>query len=560
VTTQAHAVSAAAPVEPPSTAPGALPGTRRLRIHPALLIAVLAAVLRVPYLRAPMSPDEGGFLVVARHWHPGGGSLYGPYWVDRPPLLISFFRLADALGGFTALRLLGCVVVALTVIGVAVAAASTASTAQESRRASTWAAAVAAALLVTPTGGAVMVNGELIAGPFIAFGVACAIRAVLGDTRPTYGLRLRPDVAAVVAGVCGAAALMVKQNMLDVLVFGVALGLAAAVRHRASVAVLARRGLLALAGVVGGLVVILGGAMARGTTPWGVFFAMYPFRVRATEAMQHLPTAGRTAHLTKMLEMWGVTGAPLVICGFVALVLLRRTPTGPLAGPLVFATLVLTAYGAASIIAGGSYWSHYVLQLVVPTALMAGLMLASVPWAGRAAASCVLGLCALGWYAGTTARVPAAGSTIGAAIKDASLPDDTMLSLLGDGAMVETSGLTAPYTYLWSLPAHVLDVHFRHLTSVLQGPDAPSWVVVRNTPSTHLMQRQGPGAVLHHRYRKVATMCGRTVFLRADLSRVVPQADQRCSQPLVAWNDDAAIHNWTVTEGSPAWSQPHHAH
>ena len=232
-----------------------------------------------------------------------------------------------------------------------------------------------------------------------------------------------------------------------------------------------------------------------------------------------------------------------------ALVLLRRTPVGPFAGPLAVATLVLTAYDVASIIAGGSYWSHYMLQLVVPTALMAGLMLASVPWTGRAVAACVLALCALGWYVGTTARVPAAGVTVGAAIKDAAQPDDTMLSLLGDGAMVESSGLTAPYTYLWSLPAHVLDVHFARLTAVLNGPDAPSWVVVRNTPSTHLMQRQGPGAVLRHRYRNVGTMCGRTVFLRDDLSRTVPEAGQRCSQPLVSWNDDAAVHHWTVTEG-----------
>ena len=313
-----------------------------------------------------------------------------------------------------------------------------------------------------------------------------------------------------------------------------------------------------MAGAAGSLVVILGAAFARGTSPWGVFFAMYPFRVRATEAMQHLPSAERTAHLTKMLEMWGVTGAPLVICGFIALVLLRRTPIGPFAGPLAFAILVLAVYDAGSIFAGGSYWSHYVLQLVVPTALMAGLMLASVPWAGRAVAVGVLALCTLGWVVGTTARVPAAGATIGAAIKDAAQPDDTMLSLLGDGAMVQTSGLSAPYTYLWSLPAHVLDHHFARLTAVLKGPEAPSWVVVRDSPSTHLMQKQGPGAVLHHRYRRVATMCGRAVFLRDDLSRTVPEAAEKCSMPLVAWRGDAATHHWTVTEGSQSMEPASH--
>jgi hypothetical protein len=520
---------------------------------------VLAAALRLPYLRAPMSPDEGGFLVVARHWHPGGGSLYGPYWVDRPPLLIAFFRLADALGGFTALRLLGCLVVALTVIGVGVAAAGTAHTAKSSRRASVWAAAVAAALLVTPTGGAVVVNGELVAAPLIAFGVAYALRAVLGDANPTFGLRLRPDIAAVVAGVCGAAAVLVKQNMLDVLVFGAALGLAAVVRGRVGLPVLARRAFLAVVGVAGAVVVILGAALARGTNPGGVFFAMYPFRVEATKAMQQLPDGQRVAHLTKMLEMWGVTGAPLVICAFVALVLVRRTPTGPFAGPFVVATLVLTTYDAGSIIAGGSYWSHYMLQLAVPTALMAGLMLASVPWAGRTVAVVVLALCSMGWIAGTVARVPAAGVTIGAAIKDAAQPDDTILSVLGDGAMVQTAGLGAPYPYLWSLPAHVLDHHFTRLTTVLKGSDAPSWVVVRRTPATHRIERQGPGAVLRHRYRNVGTVCGRTVYLRDDLSRTVPEAGEKCWLPLVAWNNDAATHHWDVTEGTPAWSLHHRA-
>jgi hypothetical protein len=185
-------------------------------------------------------------------------------------------------------------------------------------------------------------------------------------------------------------------------------------------------------------------------------------------------------------------------------------------------------------------------------------MLASVPWAGRTVAACVLALCTLGWVVGTAARVPAAGVTIGSAVKDAAQPDDTMLSLLGDGAMVQTAGLTAPYPYLWSLPAHVLDHHFNRLTAVLKGSDAPSWVVVRRSPANRRMERQGPGAALAQRYRKVSELCGRSVYLRNDLSRPVPETGQKCSLPLVAWNEDAP-HHWTVTEGSPAWSLHHRA-
>ncbi len=196
-----------------------MPGRHRLG-RPVWLVAVLASLLRVPYMHAPMSPDEGGFLVVAQHWHSGGGSLYGPYWVDRPPLLIALFRLADLLGGFTALRVIGCVAVAVAVVGVGLAAAAGAPDVRVARRASVWASIVAAALLVTPTGGAVMVNGELLATPFIAFGIAFTIRAVRGHQG-----WIGPRVSAVLAGVCAVAAAMVKQNMIDVVVFAAVLEL-----------------------------------------------------------------------------------------------------------------------------------------------------------------------------------------------------------------------------------------------------------------------------------------------------------------------------------------------
>jgi hypothetical protein len=77
-------------------------------------------LLRLPFVAAPLSPDEGGFLVLARQWHAAGpgGSLYGRYWVDRPPLLVATFQLADALGGLTALRLIGALASAITVVAV----------------------------------------------------------------------------------------------------------------------------------------------------------------------------------------------------------------------------------------------------------------------------------------------------------------------------------------------------------------------------------------------------------------------------------------------------------
>src|SRR5262245_53224475 len=80
-----------------------------------LLVAAASVALRLPFVGRPLSSDEGGFLLVAAQWSPGR-SLYGNYWVDRPPLLIAFFDLADDLGGAVALRLMGAVLAAVAVL------------------------------------------------------------------------------------------------------------------------------------------------------------------------------------------------------------------------------------------------------------------------------------------------------------------------------------------------------------------------------------------------------------------------------------------------------------
>ncbi|MFT4262248.1 MAG: hypothetical protein QM572_02605, partial [Nocardioides sp.] len=78
----------------------------------ASLVGVCVA--RLWHVAAPLSSDEAGFLMVARQWHPGS-SLYGDYWVDRPPGLITLYRVADLAGGTVALRVVGLVAVLVAV-------------------------------------------------------------------------------------------------------------------------------------------------------------------------------------------------------------------------------------------------------------------------------------------------------------------------------------------------------------------------------------------------------------------------------------------------------------
>src|SRR5436190_2014618 len=116
-----------------------------------LLVAtaiVVAVGLRLPTLGRPLEPDEAGLLMVAGQWHPGGGSLYGSYWVDRPPVLIGLFEIADQLGGAVPLRILGCLAAAAVILLAALLGRAVAG---EGRRGVTavWTALAALAFVST---------------------------------------------------------------------------------------------------------------------------------------------------------------------------------------------------------------------------------------------------------------------------------------------------------------------------------------------------------------------------------------------------------------------------
>lgn len=504
-----------------------------------VLVALVAAASRLPFVGSPATSDEAGFLEVARHWHPGS-SLYGPYWVDRPPLLIALFRTGDALGGLTGLRVLGIFVVLLTVVGVGVGLNRVGG-----RRAATYGAVVAGALLANPAAGALDVNGELLAAPFVAWGFAGLMFAL---TTESFA---RAAWAASAAGASAAAALLVKQNMIDVFVLALPLGVLAV---RAGV-VDRRRGLRLLLflglGAAAGLVVVLGLAAVRGTSPTGVGFAMYPFRVQAAAVMGHVSLAVRLDRLAHLGLIWLVTGAPLMLLALAALMVRRPGRAGragrrgtPLQRALGASVGLLLVYDAGSIAAGGSYWLHYLVQLVVPTALAAGLAVALVaPVRGTVARRapamllpllCVL-LCSGGWAGGLVHRSEAGGTLVGRSLGAVSQPGDSVVSLLGSADIVQASGLSSPYRYLWSLPAHTLDPRMRRLSSLLSGPAAPTWLVVRGPATTAFLRHSAAGPAFDADYLRVGRVCGRRIYLRENLTRSTPAPASGCRLPLSTW-------------------------
>lgn len=492
--------------------------------RPEWLVVAVVVALRLPFLGHPASSDEAGFSVIASQWH-AGSSLYGDFWVDRPPLLITLFDLADHTGGLVSLRLLGTLAAALTVLGVA----------RVTQRlggptAACWAAVTAGALISSPLLGTGEVDGELLSAPFVAWGLVAVLRAVdrarLGPARPGQPAQESSGLggvrrAALAAGAALTASLLVKQNVVDVGVFAAVL-LLVAWRTRELTAAQAAR--VAGWGGVGALATLAAAATwtaAHGTSLGGVFYAMYPFRVRAAHLIAISPHQGSSDRLVALLAGWAASGGALLLALALTALLVRR-----LRGAAPLALGAVLVYDAFSVLAGASYWNHYLVQLVVPVAVLTGLLATRERGGWALPARLVVGLAGLSAAVALVVATPvlltSQGVAIGEAIATAARPGDSIVTVYGHAEVTGSSGLASPYPYLWSLPAKTLDPDLSVLTDTLAGPRAPTWFVTWGHLSSWGVDDTRAAAVLAARYRPVADLLGRTVYLRDDTVRPTP--------------------------------------
>ncbi|MFL6023424.1 MAG: hypothetical protein ACJ72O_08820 [Marmoricola sp.] len=486
----------------------------RVRTVPTLpVVLTVLALGRLLEFREGGSPDESGFLVLAHQWHAGGTSLYGNYWVDRPPLLLMIYRVADLLGGLGALRVIGMLAAVATVVLVA----DTARVAL-GRRAATWSAVVAAALLLSPLYGAVDVNGELLAAPFIALGIRAAVEVLQTSEQ------LRSRLAALLAGSSAVAALLIKQNMADVVVFTAVAWTVAWRSHRLPGRDLVDRILLAGAGFVAGYCAVMLWALAHGSSPAEIYQATYPFRITAAHVIAQGPHQAAGIRLENLVQAFFWSIAPLLMVAF-AVFGFRRSRQ-----PAIVAALgAVLVFDVVSVLAGGSYWLHYLLESAPAVALSAGATSLHAP-------RIVRGLTALGAASALIATATVAvhptatpGTTVGVAIKGAAQPGDTLVLAFGDADTLRASGLTSPYPYLWSIPSRGLDPDLTLLRGILAGPTAPTWIVVRGRDYVDRLRTAGTEKLIAQRYRLVTKICGRSIYRLAGVHRSVPTSDRGCT-------------------------------
>lgn len=442
-----------------------------------LLAIVLTAAVRLAYASAPLTSDEAGFLLLGHHWSPGT-SLYGDYWVDRPPLLIQLFSLAGELGpvGHTAAGVIAPGVKALGALaaGSSVLLAGLLGKAVGTPFARRVAVLAAVGLLTSPLLGAPEVDGEVLATPFVLLGVLLLV----------HGVRRPADRSLLLlagAGAAGVAAALVKQNVIDVAV----LALVLLVTVRGRVTHLPARAGAVTAGAVGMLGAVLAMAALHGTSPAGLWEAVVVFRAHAASvisASASPATGDRALHLLGAFVGSGLAPLLLLVATTVLLGLRRGRPAAgaPLA-LLGWPALAMAGWELVAVIAGGSYWLHYLTGLLPGAVLLLAL---SRPGrrGRRALAAIVAGVitaAALG-HVGLAVdhHRPGPEAHVMTWLRARTGPSDGVVVAFGHPEIVLGSGTSSPYPYLWSLPVRVRDPQLSGLGHVLAGPHPPRWVVV----------------------------------------------------------------------------------
>jgi hypothetical protein len=459
---------------------------------------VLLLVLRAPYLTAPLGRDEAGLTYVAGHWSAGHGTfLYGAYWLDRPPLLVGLFKVAEV-GGDHGVRALGALAAAALVVAITLLARAVAGP-----RAGWIAGLLAAFLAGSVSLGAVYTPGELLAAVPSTLSVLCLVHAH----------RSRQARFVVAAGALAVGAALIKQSFLDAGAAGVAFVAVSAAVDRD---VRLRWPLAYVAGAAIPLAVLLVWLAAAGLTIGSFVYTLFGFRLDLldTLAATNLPLHVRLARLQD--PAWA-SGLVLALGGaLLGLWHLRRDRV------LVVTFCAWLAAATVGVLGGGSYFMHYLIELVPISCVAAATVLAGARAPIRLVALVVFAVVALnGAYDGL---VGAAHHTphrrefaIGHFIRDRAQPGDTAYVMYARANIVYYTGLRQPYPYLWTMMVRVRPGGRAQLQRLLASNERPTWLVPWQKAGRWKLD---PGGItkrlLRRHYRRTATVCGYPILLRRD--------------------------------------------
>lgn len=462
-----------------------------------LLGVGLAFALRAAWLDAALGRDEGGVAFIAQSWHHAGPFTYGGYFLDRPPLLVWLYGAAVQAGGATGIRVLGALSAALAVTLATLLAARVSGP-----RAVPWAALVGGLLASSLAIGAVFTPGELI--------------AVVPSTASVLMLVWAIDRGAgafwqwIAAGALAATALLVKQSFGDALAAGLVALVAAAIFERAPArANLSRAGayLCGAGAVVLALLIWMG---ASGTPPHALWYSIFGFRIDATGQLTGPGLGQRLSRLGSPVLDSGLAAA--LAFAVLGIALLRKRPV------LCLALAAWLVAGVLGVLGGGSYWNHYLIELV-PVATVGSAALFSRHRLPALLGMSVIVVPAALYMVGPIHQDRAdhyqrAAKIVGRYVRSRALPGQTDYVLYSRPDVLYYAGLRDPYPYNWGLMIRAAPHAVPRLRRLLSSRERPTWIVVWQAPDSVGLDPSGLTArILARHYRHDATVCGHQILV-----------------------------------------------
>jgi hypothetical protein len=449
----------------------------------ALGFALLGVGLRVPFLDAPLTADEGGYAEIARLWARGYG-LYGANWVDRPQGLLVVLRLLLSAGITTTV---GFRLVAAGFAAILVLLAFALGAAAGGRLSAFVAGALTAVAGASPFIEGFTLSGELVASVFAAGAV---LAFVWHERSGRLGWLL-------LAGIAAGTAWMVKQSFFDAAV-AIALCLWGAWR---------RASIFALACLVP---VLLGVLASHDPAAWYRSVISYGLHASGGESplqrLKHFDTSLVPA-LKALLPV-----AILAALGW------RRAPR------LFRLWLVLAAAG---VLVGGNFRPHYYLQLVVPLALVAAFvsLKARTLLVTAAAAVATVAVAVPLWGATDAAQARAIWPSDGHLLSDGAVaryishhsrPAQHIYVLWAAADLYYLADRRPMSPYLWLRNVQTIHGAVAGIRRELAAGRAE--LVVAEQPAALADPSGRTGAVLHRRYRLVAKIDGVAIYRLRDSS------------------------------------------
>jgi 4-amino-4-deoxy-L-arabinose transferase-like glycosyltransferase len=455
---------------------------------------VLAILLRIPWLDAPLNRDEGGDALIAQAWG-HGPFAYGHLFLDRPPLLLALYRLG---GDTTGIRIIGAVAAALLVVTTTLLATRVAG-----RRAAPYAAAITALLASSFALRAVLTPAELLAAVPASAAILLLVMAFESERRKSFLL-------LVASGALAATALLIKQSFADALAAG-AVAIVVAKLTGASWRETGRRAAGFASGIALTGAALTAWALATHTTASQIWFALFGFRLDATHALAGSKFGGRFTRLDVPILHSGLAIAiPVALIG-IALLKVR-----PAIKSALFAWLLVAGVG---ILLGGSYWPHYMIAVVSVTAVGCAALLARHTPIGLAAVAALAAAAIV--VAEPTAlhdggdRYDRAAVTVADYLHARAMPGESAYVLYTNANVLYYSGLKPAFPYNWSLMMESIPGAVSKLRHDLASPQKrPTWLVEWQTPHAFGLDRNGlTKRLVARNYRPVAKVCGHRLLL-----------------------------------------------